>query len=213
MNTNINTQYRNNLFYLCYFQNTQTNLELVDALVETATTAPETQIEIKAKFLEISQTNLNELGFDWLLGSFELPGGSGIRGSGGTVGSGNIINKGSFPIDRTNTKDFNTFAGVQDSANPRVINPNQYLRFPTGSTSPTSGPVTAGNRDGTSAISVNAIDALLLNSPLGPAAGAFAVAGIFTDPEFQVVLRAINQKKGIDLISSPTVTTKSGRNA
>ena len=173
-------------------KNTESNLELVDALVETATEAPETQIEIKAKFLEISQTNLNELGFDWLLGSFSLPGGSGFKGGGGTEGSGNVINKASFPIN----------SGISGSQN-----------LPAGSTSNTSGPLTAGNRDGTTAISVNAIDALLLNSPLGPAAGALSVAGIFTDPEFQVVIRAINQKKGIDLISSPTVTTKSGREA
>ena len=171
-------------------KNTESNLELVDGLVETP--PPETQIEIKAKFLEISQTDLNELGFDWLLGSFSLPGGSGFKGGGGTEGSGNEINKASFPIN----------SGISGSKN-----------LPTGSTSNTSGRLTAGNRYGSTAISVNAIDALLLNSPLGPAAGALSVAGIFTDPEFQVVIRAINQKKGIDLISSPTVTTKSGREA
>jgi general secretion pathway protein D len=173
-------------------KNTQTNLELVDALVETATEAPETQIEIQAKFLEISQTNLNELGFDWLLGSFSLPGGSGFTGGGGTQGSGATINKASFPIN----------SGILGSQN-----------LPAGSTSTTSGPLTAGNRNGSSAISVNAIDALLLGAPFGPAAGALSVAGIFTDPEFQVVLRAINQKKGVDMISSPTVTTKSGTQA
>jgi general secretion pathway protein D len=38
----------------------------------------------------------------------------------------------------------------------------------------------------------------------------FGLAGIFTNPQFQVVIRALNQKKGIDLMSAPTVTTKSG---
>jgi len=40
-----------------------------------------------------------------------------------------------------------------------------------------------------------------------------AVAGIFTNPQFQVVLRALNQQKGVDLVSAPKVTTKSGQRA
>jgi len=40
-----------------------------------------------------------------------------------------------------------------------------------------------------------------------------SVAGVFTNPQFQVVLRALNQKKGIDLVSAPKVTTQSGRTA
>jgi general secretion pathway protein D len=40
-----------------------------------------------------------------------------------------------------------------------------------------------------------------------------SVAGIFTNPQFQVVLRALSQKKGVDLISSPKVTAKNGQRA
>jgi len=36
---------------------------------------------------------------------------------------------------------------------------------------------------------------------------------VFTDPQFQVVIRALNQKKGVDLLSAPRVTTKSGQRA
>jgi general secretion pathway protein D len=39
------------------------------------------------------------------------------------------------------------------------------------------------------------------------------LAGVFTDPQFQVVIRALNQKKGVDLLSAPKVTTKSGQRA
>jgi general secretion pathway protein D len=45
------------------------------------------------------------------------------------------------------------------------------------------------------------------------APGIFGLAGVFTDPQFQVVVRALNQKKGIDLLSAPKVTTKSGQRA
>src|SRR5690606_8206290 len=76
-------------------------------------------------------------------------------------------------------------------------------------------PVTAGNRSGSGsggAISANAIDALLFPSTgLSTAApGIFGIAGVFTDPQFQLVIRALNQKKGVDLLSSPRITTKSG---
>jgi general secretion pathway protein D len=39
------------------------------------------------------------------------------------------------------------------------------------------------------------------------------LAGVFTNPQFQVVLRALNQKTGIDVLSAPKVTTKSGQRA
>src|SRR6202011_1492950 len=76
-------------------------------------------------------------------------------------------------------------------------------------------PVTAGNRSGNLAISANAIDALLFPSAGGSAVAPaiFGLAGVFTDPQFQVVIRALNQKKGVDLLSAPKVTTKSGQRA
>jgi general secretion pathway protein D len=77
----------------------------------------------------------------------------------------------------------------------------------------TAGNVTAGNRTGSAAISANALDALLLPTAAGPAAGVLALAGVFTNPQFQVVLRAINQQTGVDLVSSPKVTVTSGRKA
>jgi general secretion pathway protein D len=45
------------------------------------------------------------------------------------------------------------------------------------------------------------------------APGIFGLAGVFTDPQFQVVIHALNQKKGVDLLSAPMVTTKSGQRA
>ena len=67
-------------------RNTEENLELVDALVEQANVSGPKQVEIEAKFVEISQTNLKELGFDWLLGQFNI-GNQKVFGSGGTTGT------------------------------------------------------------------------------------------------------------------------------
>ena len=84
---------------------------------------------------------------------------------------------------------------------------------PIGASSASQGPITAGNRSGTRAISVNAVDGLLFGSPAGPAPARLALAGVFTNPQFQVVLRALNQSKGVDLVSAPKVTTQSGKRA
>ena len=68
-------------------------------------------------------------------------------------------------------------------------------------------------RSGDGAITGNSVDALLagktgLSDTVAP--GIFSIAGVFSDPQFQLVIRALNQKKGIDLMAAPKVTTKSG---
>src|SRR5438128_8386581 len=166
-------------------RNTADNLELVDAIVEQASVAGPKQVEIEAKFIEINQNNLKELGFDWLLGQFNI-GNQRVFGSGGTAGTA------------------------------PAVNPADYPFVPPGSSIPVGQfPVTSGNRSGNLAISANAIDALLFPtsgaSSLAP--GIFGLSGVFTDPQFQVVIRALNQKKGIDLLSAPKITTKSGQRA
>jgi general secretion pathway protein D len=165
-------------------RNTQDNLDLIDALVEQLNLAVPKQVEIESKFIEITQNNLKELGFDWLLGPFSVNGK--VFGSGGTAGTGPPVSSANFPF--------------VDPVTGNPIGQN---------------PVTAGNRSGNVAISANALDALLFPS-LGSSAiapGIFGLAGVFTDPQFQVVIRALNQKKGVDLLSAPKVTTKSGQRA
>src|SRR6266567_2685761 len=149
-------------------RNTQDNLDLVDALVEQANVAVPKQVEIESKFVEITQNNLKELGFDWLLGPFKV-GSKGAFGSGGTSGTGTPVSPANYPF-----------------VDPVTGNPIG------------TDPVTAGNRSGNAAISANALDALLFPS-MGAstvAPGIFGLAGVFTDPQFQVVIRALNQKKG-----------------
>jgi general secretion pathway protein D len=161
-------------------RNTADNLELVDAIVEQANVSGPKQVEIEAKFVEITQNNLKELGFDWLLGPFNLNTKGSLALRGGTSGTGALVNQADYPFSTTGLN-----------------------------------PVTAGNRSGTLAINGNAIDSLLLGTSAGQvlAPGIFGVGGLLTDPQFQVVIRALNQKKGVDLLSAPRVTTKSGQRA
>jgi general secretion pathway protein D len=164
-------------------RNTQDNLDMVDALVDQANASQPKQVEIESKFIEVTQNNLKELGFDWLLGPFKV-GNKGAFGSGGTSANSAAANPANFPF--------------VDPATQQPI--GQF-------------PVTGGNRSGSLAISANALDALLFPGASGVAPGIFGLAGVFTDPQFQVVIRALNQKKGVDLLSAPKVTTKSGQRA
>ncbi|HEX7517392.1 MAG TPA: Amuc_1098 family type IV pilus outer membrane protein [Chthoniobacterales bacterium] len=161
-------------------RNTADNLELVDAIVEQANVSGPKQVEIEAKFVEITQNNLKELGFDWLLGPFNLNSRGSVALSGGTSGTGAAVNQADYPFSTTGLN-----------------------------------PVTAGNRSGNLAINGSAIDSLLLGTAAGQvlAPGIFGVGGLLTDPQFQLVVRALNQKKGVDLLSAPRVTTKSGQRA
>lgn len=161
-------------------RNTADMLELVDAIVEQANVSGPKQVEIEAKFIEITQNNLKAMGFDWLLGPFSFGGNNQLSGTGGTSGTGAAVNQADYPFNTTGLN-----------------------------------PVTAGNRSGNLAISGSAIDSLLLGTTttqlLTP--GIFGVGGLLTDPQFQVVIRALNQKKGVDLLSAPRVMTKSGQRA
>ena len=168
-------------------RNTPENLDLVDTLVgNDSTGGGAAQVEIEAKFVEITQNNLKELSFDWLVGQANVPGSpTSLFVGGGTSGT----------------------APGRAAADFGFVAP--------GGTPVGQFPVTGGNRSGQLAIGANAIDALLFGtagaSKLAP--GILSFAGVFTDPAFQVVVRALNQKKGVDLLSAPKVTTKSGQRA
>ncbi len=152
-------------------RNTRDNIDQIDALVDAATGAAPSQVDISTKFLEINQNNLQELGFDWLLGPFSL--GGGVYGSGG----GATNSGANYPFSTT---DMNSVGAL---------------------------------RSGDQAISGNSIDALLAGqsgTSTTPSPGVFSIAGVFSSTQFQVVMRALNQKKGVDLMSAPKVTTKSG---
>lgn len=77
------------------------------------------------------------------------------------------------------------------------------------------GPVTAGLRSSGN-LSNGGIDEILYGvsqttSKRSP--GALSLTGVLTDPQFQVVWRALDQKSGIDVVSKPAVITRSGNKA
>ncbi len=174
-------------------KNTAPNLDLVETFVDTLKDKAPKLVYITTKFVEVSQKNTDELGFDWLLGPFNIPGSSGVFGSGGTVGN-------------------SPNGSLTDQSGSYVDFPFTY---PGGTPIGGNNPISRGMRFGSAAISPDSVDGLLKAtqtvSSVSP--GIFALSGVMTDPQFQVVIRALNQKKGVDLMSAPSVTTKSGQKA
>ncbi len=160
-------------------KNTQPNIDAIEAFVDSLRKKIPQQIYITSKFVEVTQKNTDELGFDWLLGQFNIGGDAKTFGSGGDTLSSDSSSDYSF------------------SQNGTAI--GQYA-------------LTGSNRSGTGAITPDSIDGLLsgASAAAGVTPGIFSLAGVFTDPQFQVVIRALAQKKGVDLMSAPSVTMKPG---
>ena len=78
-------------------RNTPDAIDLIDSLVDAAIGVQPTQVEIESKFLEITQNNVKELGFDWLLGPFAI-GSTGAYAAGGTQGFGSAPDPADYPF-------------------------------------------------------------------------------------------------------------------
>ncbi len=175
-------------------RNTPSQIDQVEALIENTSKGSGKQVKITTKFVEITQENGEELGFDWIISPFgPMFGGNSIFGSGGSIGNGT-------------PRVGNDFAG------PLIPG------VPTDGTLNVSNIVTAGNRSGDGAIIRNSIDGLLNNPDrtaqvLNVAPGIASLTGLFTDGEVKLIMRGLSQKKGVDLMTAPSVTAKTGGKA
>lgn len=176
--------------------NTPSELDKVEQLVQAYGTKQPKQVKITTKFVEISQANTDELGFDWIISPFSMN--SELYAGGGTKGNQGGRTAGDFSSPVNNQ----TVAGIpttQDS----TVNPNVS---------------TNGLRSGDQAISRNNIDAILNNPSRSSqksnvAPGIMALTGLFNDGQVQMIMRGLAQKKGSDLMTAPSVTAKSGQKA
>lgn len=199
-------------------RNTQPNLDLVEAFVDTIIQNAPKMVVITSKFVEVTQNNTEELGFDWLLGGVGVNGNNVFFG-GGTPGNGTPFSAANYPFGGQVVLPAVVANGTQVFPPQTLISsvggPNIQGVAPVNGGG--GGQVTAGLRSGNFALSNNSIDQLLTTGSTtgqnNPAPGIFSTAGIFTDPQFQSVIRGLSQKKGVDLMSAPSVTTKSGTRA
>ncbi|NQU12013.1 tetratricopeptide repeat protein [bacterium] len=148
-------------------RNTPEGIEIFEKVLADFNVVPN-QVEIEAKFIDISQSDLDELGFEWKVGH-KLFGD--LDATGGNV----------------------PFGDVPDLAAGE-------------------GDITGGLRDST-VVQGNALDALLgLGGAVTPN-NLGTLRGVLTNPQFEVILRALAQKKSTDLLSAPKITTISGQAA
>jgi len=176
--------------------NTPTELDKLEQLVQTLNKAPK-QVKITTKFVEISQENTDELGFDWIVTPFSLNSGGTLFGSGGTTGNQGGRTGGDFisPINGT------SIDGIP--ASPEAFTTNG---------------ISNGLRSGDQSVNRNSIDAILNNpgrtaQAANAAPGIIGLTGLFSDGQVQVIMRGLAQKKGTDLMTAPSVTAKSGQKA
>mgnify|MGYP002784637656 CR=1 FL=1 len=176
-------------------RNTPTNMDLIEQIVDASSDDTPKQIKIMTKFVEISQENNDELGFDWIVTPFGL--GADLFGGGGTIGSGTT---------RTN----------QDFINP--VNFTTIDGIPANPGTPVHNIVTGGNRSGSAAITRDSISSIL-NNPnrtaqnTSVAPGILNLTGLFTDGQVQMIMRGLSQKKGADIMTAPSIMAKSGQKA
>jgi Flp pilus assembly secretin CpaC/tetratricopeptide (TPR) repeat protein len=153
---------------------TTRDLDIIEVAIQTLNIAPP-EINIKAKFVEVTQNDNKALGLDWFVGNTQVGGGR-MAISGGTQPSFNDGKGGTFPGVVT----------TDPAGNPidTTFHPNA-----------TDQKITGGLRNN-------------LNAP-----ALFSLTGILTDPQFRVVLHALEQRDGADVLSEGQVTTLSGRQA
>lgn len=176
-------------------RNTPTNMDLIEQIINAIMTAKPKQIKILTKFVEISQENSDELGFDWIVSPFGL--GGDLFGGGGTVGSG---------TPRTNSDFITPVDGVPIAGIP-VLNGQNASNL-----------VTGANRSGSYAVTRDSIDSLLnnpnrtaQNSSVAP--GIMSLTGLFSDGQVQMIMRGLSQKKGADVMTAPSIMARSGQKA
>ena len=164
--------------------NTPTELDKVEQLVQAIGNKQPKQVKITSKFVEISQENNEELGFDWVLGAVGDPLGS-LTGAGGTIGSG---------VERTGTD----FTG-------------ESIGEPTGiMTAGNRSGDSAVSRNSIDSL-LNNPNRTAQTSNVAP--GILSLTGIFGDAEFKMMMRGLSQRRGADVMSAPSVTARSGQKA
>jgi len=168
-------------------RNTPDAVSLVESMVADARSQGAKLVDVRFKMISIGQLDLEESGFDWLLGP------------------GNIDSAATTFLT----------GGTQGNQQARVAADYPFVNLGTGSPVGTS-PVTSGLRSGDIKTQLS-IDDVLDRTTASPsstlAPGIFGLANIFGDTQFQTVWRGVSQSKGVDRLCESNVTVVPGQTA
>lgn len=171
--------------------NTASNHDIIQQIIDNIAQTEPVSVAVRVTMMKVQRNLLEELSFDWMLDTFQfggdswIPGASQLNLSGGTTGNGSAI--------------------TDIAPLPGAIYPMS--------------PITAGNRSGDTAITENSLDKLIAagasrtGQSSNRAPGVLGVNGIVGSATVQALMRGLDQKKGVDLMAQPSVTTRSGQAA
>ena len=164
--------------------NTDAELESVEEAINHFRQKMPKMVKVSAKFVEVSQVNEEELSFDWVINPFNI---GGVAGS-NTSYLGGVNAQSSNPL-----RSAENFVGVG------------------GREASTSGLMTGGLRSGSGAITSGALTNLLNSGSAGAATtsqtapGVMSLSGIYDRGSYQMIMRGLSQKKGVDVMSAPSL--------
>ena len=170
-------------------RNTIHNQEEIEALVSTPLTANNNSVVLSVMAVEVSETDLAELGFEWMLNLNVATDGSNIlSGGNATQTISSVIGT---PMVNAGMGDNNT-------------------------------PVIGGLRSGEQAISTSSMDRLISRGSTGAfnaamkdsnnikAPGIFSVRGVWAAGDVAMLMRGLDQKKGVDIMENPRMIFSPG---
>lgn len=192
--------------------NTPDNLDAVEEAISAWRRKMPQMVKVSTKFIEVSQTNEEELSFDWVVNPFSI-------NNSGNLYLGGVNGQGSSP-NRTDS-DFVTSGGSAFGNNYHGNGSWPISSGTAGSLTDANAPTTAGlmtggNRSGSGALNVGKLDSLLTSgsrdaaSNTSPAPGILSLTGIFDSGSYQMIMRGLSQKKGVDVMSAPSLVARPG---
>ncbi len=192
-------------------ENTADNLDFVEEVINEYRRKMPQMIKVSARFVEVSQTNEEELSFDWVVNPFSVS-------NNGSTYLGGVNGQNSNPV-----RTYNDFVGSGGSAFAQNYTGSSSWPVSAGNsgltdaTSPIeNGLMTGGLRSGSSALSGSSMDALVAsgsaasNTAKKAAPGILSLSGIFDEGSFQMIMRGLSQKKGVDIMSAPSLVARPG---
>ena len=174
--------------------NTVYNLQEIEEILNTPIDKVERSVVLNIMAVEVTQEDLEELGFEWLL-NFSLDPSGALYGSGGVQNTVSSIT--GLPMVET---------GVTSELNNSGIK---------------TGEMTKGLRSNVRAISTSNIENLirtgsaqaygLMKSMRTKAPGIFSFRGIWNSGDLTMIMRGLSQKKGADVLYNPRLVFTPGR--
>lgn len=163
--------------------NTAHNLEEIQELLSVPMDGPR-QVVLNVVAMEVTEEDLNELGFEWLL---NVSLGGDIYGGGGAAETTSAVT--GMPV----------FAG---ELQPRQAAPSMSNGLRTGTQA-------IGTNNMEKLISKGSV-ASYAGDKAQPAPGIFGIRGVWNTADVTMIMRGLSQKKGVDIMQNPRVVFSPG---